>query len=680
MKKQKFYRFTALSLGSAAAVIAPLATVVACGDSGKKTGGSTADTGISLIDASTKVDKSGILAPADTTAYSATSLRDEAKKIGHTSAWIKGPTYHAVSSFVSFADQLAEAYGYSTTKDSNGLTQLEKDNKDQSVILLGDKDHQAVYDAQATKTPSLTFLNSLKSDKPLTESQKSDLALVFGDNENADKYTLSSLNVTSDIADVSANSAPIKVKVGSSDETVTLWHYSVIQTNTPGRVELSLYSTDKKIQRKIIIDNATPVYPIVSDEVLRDDFAPYVKSMILKFIEIYQGDGMASSASMFIAPEILNKIKFLIDVNTVNNNGQKTLKIDDAKFFDALKTLNNSSTDWLALKAFYKGFDSSLTTVDMTPYNGNKYYGIEATATGVKDLTGIIQLKDWAHYNSFGALKPEGTEIRTIKEFDQLIRDVHPGDNKFYPSMDVNELAAANKVVMTDAFKAFIAKYSGDPYTLIKNKAIINATNNKIAEYHDNIIGLDSTNTDVQKWVADSIAIYNDSLTVTDVTVSNKQVSDIKAIEAKISAVWDDKSKARDQIKNKVKTEWTALKLTGNGATSALKTDDVISINELEAILASGNSLPTFPANNPANNDEYVFNFAEQPDQKAFKTPAEKDAKVFKVVSHVGDVLKLEVKIFADTARGYRFANSFLGWSSPTGIEAIQFEISNIKN
>lgn len=669
MKNKKLFKIAAFSLGTAATVIAPVASVVACGTDSKSTGGATANSGISLIDAGTKLDQNGVLVPNTVSAYSAASLRTEAKKLGHASAWVKGPTYHAVSSFVSFADQLAEAFGYSTTKDSTGKTQLEKDNKDQGVIFLGDQNHQAVYDAQTTKTADLMFLNSLKGNS-LTDAQKSDLALVFGDNDTATKDTLNGLNVASDTFDLTRyDGIGFPINTGTSDEEVVLMQYSVVQTSTPGAVKISLYNADKSVQRDIVVNNATPSYPVLADEVLKNEFAPYIKSMIIKFIEIYQGDGMASSASGFITPDILNKIKYLIGVNTVDENGQKTLKIDDTKFFEKLKTLNNGSTDWLALKAFYKGFDNSLTTIDMTPYNGNAHYGLEATAKGVKDMGSIMELLPWAHYNSFGAISLEGKEIRKNSALDQVVKDLHAGDNQFFPSMDVRELDAKNNVVLTDAVKAFYAKYSGDSYTLIKNKSAIQESSDAIEYTSGTILDLDPSNAEAKKLTDDASVIAKAAPAITDVAISNQQVANIQAIKTRIDAIKDEKVKEKNEAIDKVKAQWSSLKLTGNDQVSNLKTDDLLSVNELKALLASGSTLPAFPA----KAGEIVFKLGVQPRVRTFADITDKDAKAFKVISHAADTLKVQIEFGADTAKGY------MGFM-PKSTSGIQFEISNIKN
>lgn len=668
-----------VTLGATISIVAPLATVVACGSTKQApTGGVGAGESEKPIDSTTKVDKTGIAAPENLIPYSADSLRNEAKAINHTQSWVKGPTYHAVSTFVSFVDQLAEEFGYSTTKDSGGKTQLENDLKNKSITLLGDKDHQTVYDAQATKTADLMFLNSLQGGA-LTDAQKSDLALVFGDNESASSGTLESLNITSDKFDLTKYDDTLKtfsINTGTSDEKVQLIQYSVVQTSTPGTVKITFYNGDRSVQRDIIVNNATPSYPILDSEVLKNEFAPYVKSAILKFIEIYRDDPMSDQASAFITPEIINKIKYLIDANTKEENGQKTFKIDDEKLLDSFIKLNNGSTDWLAMKAFYKGFDQTMTLVDMLPYNGNKYIGLQDDVKGVKDLSSILEVTKWAHYNSFGAILLEGQEIGSNKALDQVVKDLHPSSNLFYPSMTAAEMDVKNNVTRTQDVTDFYAKYSGDSRLLILNKSAIARSLSEIQQACESIIGFDAANTSVVTWLNDAKTIQSNAETTANVSASNKLVADIKEIEQYST---DEKKRLQDeQVDKKTVFEdtWNSLKLVGNKQTSKLKTDDLLSINEVKKLLATGQTLPVLPVNNPANKGEWVYRYGIQPDAKTF-TPATPtgDEKVFKVVSHENNVLKLVVQFSAAAIKDIE-PTPFMTKRTNT----LQFEISDINN
>lgn len=429
-----------LGLGGAVSVIAPLATVISCGGSNEQP--KTIDT--SSIDLGIKVDDTNIKAlPQNLAKYSTTALFADAQRYGDVSLWNRGITHHSVTATVSFLKGLAESMGWSQDKyaQDKGELYIDESNEDKEIVPSTDKRYDHV---EALKT--------IKA-KPgaLTEAEKKAIHFELGEDGGwGDRYDM--LHIHSDafkgyqgnvVHRFAVNGKDVDVRFGSDDFIGAVageTYYADIKN--PGTMKIIARDSEQKINRVVSVKDAFDKYPILSDDQLHNEIAPYVKATIESFLKLFK-PGTATYGKVF--DETLDQISFLIDtMSKTTPSGTKEFKIDDKTFDAKLKELNNGSTHWLAIKAFYLGLDESFVSGGYESYNNlsnnttddqgndetgritryfykNGFTGFDSpTLAGIREAQGIMDFTHWAHKNNTTTSKGFMSFIagKTLEEMD----------------------------------------------------------------------------------------------------------------------------------------------------------------------------------------------------------------------------------------------------------------------
>lgn len=189
---------------------------------------------------------------------------------------------------------------------------------------------------------------------------------------------------------------------------------------------------DGNIVRRIVNPNAAQKYPTIKDETdFAENYAPFVSGLLQKFIGSL-GDA-ANSASIFVGYPLGSVISFLMkefSVETTDSTGKTTRTIDFTnkttmdKFAHAISEVNKTgSVNWLAVKAFYLGFDKSLTENKYENWTvRDKDWAVGEGFIGVKQFSGIGDLfgiSRWQHGANKAIFNPSLTVEENIQLNDQ---------------------------------------------------------------------------------------------------------------------------------------------------------------------------------------------------------------------------------------------------------------------
>lgn len=423
MKKRKIT--IALSLGLT--TIAPVVAVVSCGDSTKKVQLAGRDgSGPHIVDVPTYEVKTdlqndnnnnsqgiggaqptaqptpsneqnkaqNIVNPLVIKPYSYTTLTNEAIELNDNSEWVGGLAYHSASSAVAFIKNLAESYGYSTRVDaskgktpreefikSNHFTYIDEANISE-ILATGSDLAKGMADVKVDPTHTLT----LQEKRKVLQSIGKDGGMANNKNDY-DNFTSGHLE---------------NYGLTSSNPNFGTQQFSVYPDYRTGNANVTIFSvpdgtTGEQVIRRIDVPSIIDKYPILSEEKL-NEYSPYIRQLLYKFLEIYQGNAQTALDLSLITSETADQINFITNENlTKNSNGTYELKITNEELMEHLKKLNNGSTHWLALKALLSGFDSSLASDDLIPFTGDKVWPLEnrEPKSGVNDMLNIMGVTDW---------------------------------------------------------------------------------------------------------------------------------------------------------------------------------------------------------------------------------------------------------------------------------------------
>lgn len=398
-----------ISLGATTSIVAPLTTVIACSSSVKAVASFDTDKTVTKI-MMQDLQKIDAIAP-----YSAASLQAEAKKIGGEVIWRGSLQQEAIAQGMNLLYQLAEKLGYNQSQELNSLgikvITDEMANKSDDALLtdLG-------FAAGTDEAKTALHLKNIKlnSSQPTTEDMRKYTFKMSPGNQTIDgDGDFKQMNMTS----------PEQSEYGMYTED----EFQNDPTKTPhsvnglrGKYLMNTWIKGKDINiifgekegvvvRKIVNPNAAQSYPSIKDEAdFAENYAPFVSGLIQKFIGSL-GD-MVDSASMFVGSPLGSIISFLMNefaTETTDATGTTTKTIDFAddktknRFAHAISEVNKTgNVNWLAVKAFYLGFDESFTENGYENWTVNKDWAAGSAFTGVKEFSSFVDLigiTSWQH-------------------------------------------------------------------------------------------------------------------------------------------------------------------------------------------------------------------------------------------------------------------------------------------
>lgn len=398
-----------ISLGATTSIVAPLTTVIACSSSAKTVTSFDTDKTVTKI-MMQDLQKIDAIAP-----YSAASLQAEAKKIGGEVIWRGSLQQEAIAQGMNLLYQLAEKLGYNQSQELNSLgikvITDEMANKSDDALLtdLG-------FAAGTDEAKTALHLKNIKlnSSQPTTEDMRKYTFKMSPGNQTIDgDGDFKQMNMTS----------PEQSEYGMYTED----EFQNDPSKTPhsvnslrGKYLMNTWIKGKDINiifgekegvvvRKIVNPNAAQSYPSIKDEAdFAENYAPFVSGLIQKFIGSL-GD-MVDSASMFVGSPLGSIISFLMNefaTETTDATGITTKTIDFAddktknRFAHAISEVNKTgNVNWLAVKAFYLGFDESFTENGYENWTVNKDWAAGSAFTGVKEFSSFVDLigiTSWQH-------------------------------------------------------------------------------------------------------------------------------------------------------------------------------------------------------------------------------------------------------------------------------------------
>lgn len=398
-----------ISLGATTSIVAPLTTVIACSSSVKAVASFDTDKTVTKI-MMQDLQKIDAIAP-----YSAASLQAEAKKIGGEVIWRGSLQQEAIAQGMNLLYQLAEKLGYNQSQELNSLgikvITDEMANKSDDALLtdLG-------FAAGTDEAKTALHLKNIKlnSSQPTTEDMRKYTFKMSPGNQTIDgDGDFKQMNMTS----------PEQSEYGMYTED----EFQNDPSKTPhsvnslrGKYLMNTWIKGKDINiifgekegvvvRKIVNPNAAQSYPSIKDEAdFAENYAPFVSGLIQKFIGSL-GD-MVDSASMFVGSPLGSIISFLMNefaTETTDATGTTTKTIDFAddktknRFAHAISEVNKTgNVNWLAVKAFYLGFDESFTENGYENWTVNKDWAAGSAFTGVKEFSSFVDLigiTSWQH-------------------------------------------------------------------------------------------------------------------------------------------------------------------------------------------------------------------------------------------------------------------------------------------
>lgn len=398
-----------ISLGATTSIVAPLTTVIACSSSAKTVTSFDTDKTVTKI-MMQDLQKIDAIAP-----YSAASLQAEAKKIGGEVIWRGSLQQEAIAQGMNLLYQLAEKLGYNQSQELNSLgikvITDEMANKSDDALLtdLG-------FAAGTDEAKTALHLKNIKlnSSQPTTEDMRKYTFKMSPGNQTIDgDGDFKQMNMTS----------PEQSEYGMYTED----EFQNDPSKTPhsvnslrGKYLMNTWIKGKDINiifgekegvvvRKIVNPNAAQSYPSIKDEAdFAENYAPFVSGLIQKFIGSL-GD-MVDSASMFVGSPLGSIISFLMNefaTETTDATGTTTKTIDFAddktknRFAHAISEVNKTgNVNWLAVKAFYLGFDESFTENGYENWTVNKDWAAGSAFTGVKEFSSFVDLigiTSWQH-------------------------------------------------------------------------------------------------------------------------------------------------------------------------------------------------------------------------------------------------------------------------------------------
>lgn len=324
--------------------------------------------------------------------YTFTTLASEAKEINDNSEWVGGLAYHAASSAVAFLRNLAESYGYSTEIDAiTNKTPRQAFLEVNKYKYIQDKDVVSVLATNSTASDAEKEMASVSVDSTsaLTKEEKRKVLQSIGKDGGM-------ANTKSDYENFTSGHLE-NYRLTHSNPMFGTNQFSVYPDYRTGNASITLFDVSGTVIRNIDVPGIIDKYPILSNEKL-NEYLPYMKQLLYKFLEIYQGNAQDALSMNLITSEIADQISYLTNKNLIKKtDGGFELKIDDKEFMKHLVELNNGSTHWLALKAILNGFDASFTTDDIIAFTGDRYWPAmnKDEKTGINDMGSILDLMAW---------------------------------------------------------------------------------------------------------------------------------------------------------------------------------------------------------------------------------------------------------------------------------------------
>lgn len=127
-----------------------------------------------------------------------------------------------------------------------------------------------------------------------------------------------------------------------------------------------------KFIRNIRVKDASPTFVKISDDILASEYIPFVYGTIEKFLGLL--NIAKTSLSYFLPPHMIAVADFLLKELSVgktmdNNSGSEIEDLDlkapinNERLIKAMQKINENETlNWLAVKAFYVGFDQQMSS------------------------------------------------------------------------------------------------------------------------------------------------------------------------------------------------------------------------------------------------------------------------------------------------------------------------------
>lgn len=404
---KKFYKL-GVSLCGAISIATPIITVISCAAEDKlphfdieKTVTKIMMQDLSKIDA---------IAP-----YSNFSLQAEAKKIGGDVIWRGSLQQESIAQGINLLYQLAEKLGFNLTEQLKSI----------NVKLITDEI------ANKTDAEALAELNIVSNtDESETAIHLKNIKLnPISATDEMRKFTFKmspgnqTIDGDSDFKQMNLES-PELAKYGmytddefQNDPTKTPYAVDglrgryLINTWISGKdINVIFGAKEGSVVRKIVSPNASQDYPSIKDESdFAENYAPFASGLIQKFIGSL-GDSI-DLAPMFVGSPLGSVISYLLNefaTKTIDLAGVTTKTIDftndatKSKFAHAISEVNKTGNiNWLAIKAFYLGFDKSLTENGYENWTvRDKDWVVGEDFSGVKqfkNFVDLINISRWQH-------------------------------------------------------------------------------------------------------------------------------------------------------------------------------------------------------------------------------------------------------------------------------------------